>query len=332
MRYLFIITLLSIFIWGCSPKLYVFNEELYNKLKSLPNDSLLEITAFDSSKQVMHPDILYFDKKFYLSFTPYPFYNDSLENPCLFSSSNGLSFKPVNLKSNPLIKTPANYKKNRIHNDDPDISYNSKTNSIDLIYLLTMEPDSQNLQIIHTGDSNNLYPKTLIKYDLNKSEAFLLSPALCEYKKKQYLYYVNRKKNNKNSIEYLVSKKNCNFNKEKLLYPSINIPEDLSPWHIDIIKTRDKYIMLPNAYVGSIPVWGDTTVNKYRLYTAHSKDLKNWSELKELINCDELPDKQCFYVYRSSGIIEKDIFALWYSYVTKYHEWKIGFKKLSFTE
>ena len=140
LRYFLILqTGMMFFLSGCS--VYKGSNTLYLDalMKALPNDTILKIKTYDGSGMVVHPDILYAEDnlkkgEFYLSLTPYPRFNDSLENPCIYKSIDGINFNESYSGLNPLVPTPKNYKKNLNHNDDPDIFYDSRKKLYRIIY------------------------------------------------------------------------------------------------------------------------------------------------------------------------------------------------------
>ena len=342
------ISAMILYCYASSLNLYCqTNTKLYNLLLKLPKDTILTFKTYDGSGQAVHPDIIYIPNtyasaalegqesgsgEFYLTLTPYPNFNDSLENPCIYESKDGLNFTEPFGTHNPIINTPLTYKKNNHHNDDPDISYSGKDNNFRILYIQTMSPDSQLVNCLESHDLMIWKKRRLIKYDFNKKEKFILSPSLTEKKNKYFLFYVNKRKDDKNTIEYLKSRNPYKWNKLKANQININLPDTVIPWHIDIVKGNNKYYMLLNAFVGAEPKWDDKIVDKYVLYLAESNDLKEWHSLKKIMDCCEISDMDCRYVYRSTGIVEKDMLVVWYSYTNWKPQWKIGIKKIKLSD
>lgn len=323
------------------------SSDLYNLLLKLPKDTIITLKTYDGSGQTVHPDIIYIPQanqftasegqgigggKFYLSLTPYPNFNDSLENPCIYESMDGLNFTEPKGTQNPIVNTPFPYRKNNHHNDDPDISYSEKNKSFRIFYIQTMSPDSQLLNSLESIDLLSWKKRRLIKYNFKKNEKFILSPSLTEKKNKYFLFYVNKRKDNKNTVEYLESKSPYKWNKRRAKQIKIHLPDTVTPWHIDIVRNNNKYYMLLNAFVGDEPKWGDQVVDKYVLYLAESNDLKEWHSLKKIMDCCEIPDIDCRYVYRSTGLVENDLLVVWYSYTNWKPQWRIGIKKFKLAE
>lgn len=306
---------------------------LYRKFQKLPADTILSIQTYDGSGQLMHPDILFIDDTtggiFYLIATPYPEYNDKLENPSLYKSFDGLNFFEPVTGLNPLVPVPA-----YDHNDDPDMWFDTVKNVLNIQYLETMRPDSQNLIILTGKIGDKLEKKTLIHFDLKKKKKFIVSPSMVNTGKEgNVLFYVSKdfdKKGN-NRVEFLVEKKG-RWKMKHFKVPIVATPLGFTPWHVDVVRNGDTYYMLLNGFWGKEPVWGEKDINKYTLLLATTNDIKKWNVSPlNVVDCLTFPDKECQYIYRSTALISGNIMAIWYSYVTMENVWKIGLKKVVLT-
>ncbi len=313
MRYSILIIISIITLISCKSK---EQKQLENFISKLPNDQILNIKTFDGNNQVVHPDVLFKDNKLIMAITPYPFYNDSLENPCLYKSINGIEFEDYLYKINPLVKTPI-----IDHNCDPDIILD-KDGNIQLYYLETLRPYS-NRVVLLSQNKNKFKRKVVMNFNFVKNERFIVSPAIAKYHntKEYFMYFVNFN-DKKNQVEYTISNHHDLFNKKKILKNNIKFPNNFNPWHLDIIISNNKYYLLTNGY------YGKESDHNYVLFLAESSDLKHWQNNKEILSQKNIPDKELKYVYRSSGLISGNTLALWYSYVNKYDIWKLALKKL----
>jgi hypothetical protein len=304
---------------------------LYKLLQHLPNDTVLHFKTYDGSGQLIHPDILTLNDSgkisFFLTGTPYPDYHDSVENPCIYKSFDGLNFLEPDSGINPLVATPS-----YDHNDDPDIHYDTLTKQFIIYYLETMRPDSQNVVQL-TGSPGKIWEKkTILHSDLKSEKKFILSPSFVEINaEKNALFYVVKPADStqKYHVEYILSAKNNEFKKSKYKTLTLDIPEYFHPWHLDVQKHNGRYYMLLNGFWGNEPVWGEDNFNKYTLLLATSTDLKKWNiSPVNIVDCYGIGDDECKYVYRSTSLISGNIMVIWYSYVTKENIWKIGMKKV----
>ena len=314
---------------------------LFSLLSALPNDTVLKIKTYDGSGMVVHPDIIYNENtskkgEFILSLTPYPHFNDSLENPCIYKSTDGINFIEPFSGLNPIVPAPANYKKNRNHNDDPDIFYDSRKKIYRIIYLNTMMPDKQFIKLISSADLLHWKESEILTFDLSNKEKFIVSPSIVAKGSKLYMFYVNKKTEGKYTVEFMKSRNIKGFRKNNATDIKIDLPADITPWHLDIIRNLSydkhnsmskKYYMLLNAFAGHIPEWNDNIQNQYLLFLAESNDLLKWKVKGKLIDCTDIKDNDCRYVYRSTGLMDNNMLVVWYSYTTWKPEWKIGLKK-----
>ncbi|MBI1835818.1 MAG: hypothetical protein HYR91_00985 [Flavobacteriia bacterium] len=310
--------LIIIFAVACKNKEQI---QLENFIKQLPNDSLITINTYDGSNQVVHPDVLFRNNKLLMAITPYPFYEDSLENPCLYLSNNGLRFNEFSKNINPLVQTP------KIdHNCDPDILYDNQGN-LYLFYLETLRPFSNRIiRLKRNKGCSKFSKKIVLNYNLMKNEQIKLSPAITQNMSDQsyYLFFVNwDRKSYRNNIEMIKSNKIDVFSKKNTKNVNVKMPQNFTPWHLDVISSNDKYYLLINGFFGL------QKNDEYGLFLVESNDLKTWRNGKIIMKDADVPDEQINYIYRSTGLITNDTLALWYSYFTHSDKAKLGFKKLA---
>jgi hypothetical protein len=241
-------------------------EELNLKrvIKNIPDDTLLSIQTYENSNQPTHPDILTGENCIYMVLTPYPYYDDKVENPCLYASRDGLAFHSY--RKNPLVKKPEYG-----YNCDPDMFYDSNHN-ICIYYLQTMRPDSNNLILLKRNKTKGEFlKKEILNYQLDKGDAFIVSPSLIKKTEtdRYHLFYVN-KSEKPNTIEYLKTDSLHQWSKTDNKKISIEHPDDYNPWHIDVIKGRSKYYMLINGYYGGFHE------NDFSLILTESTNLTDW--------------------------------------------------------
>jgi hypothetical protein len=292
----------------------------------LPTDSLITIQTPDHLNEAVHPDILWLNDKFYLVVTPYPSLNDKYENPCVYTSSNGLNFTEPQPNLNPLVPTPANG-----HNDDPDLFYSKKDKLFILTFLETYYNDSAHLIFMSSPDFIHWTQKAQYNYHFLKQEPdkFMASPSLIEKNDSVFLFYMNFRKfgDKKTEIEYLKSKDPLQWKTNKSYSIDITYPHGFLPWHLDVIKseTNEYYMLCTGIYTDRID-WS-LGLTDYSLCLYKSADLNHWTFVREIIHKTEVPDPMFKYIYRSTGIIQENMLYLWYSYTTTDGKSKLGFKK-----
>ena len=312
------LSLLGIFLIFQSCSAPSPSKSLSQLIDEMPTNTIIEIDTYDSSDQVVHPDILFSNDTFYLAITPYPYYKDKLENPSIYFSKDGISF--TDYTSNPLTEAPP-----YDHNCDPDLFYDDDNKKC-IYYLETMRPDSNNIILLREDENLKFTKSRILSYKLDslQKKPLLLSPSVIKKDNSYFMYYVNYyRADNKYSIEYLSTNKIHKWKKEDSKKININLPSNYSPWHLDVItdKERKNYYMLVCGF------YGEEHENNYSIILAKSKNMKEWFVQDEVLNKDNIPDEDLKYVYRSTGIIEGNKFVIWYSYVTKDNEWKLALKK-----
>jgi hypothetical protein len=293
-----------------------------NKLKQalirLPQDTIITIHTYDGSNEVVHPDIVFDNDTFYMAITPYPKYNDKLENPSVYISTNGINFMEPAAGENPLSPTPA-----YDHNNDPDLIRTS--GEFRLIYLETMRPDSQNVVVLTGNNFRKWARKTLIHYDLKKGEPFIVSPAMLLSADSFYLFYVNIDSSLHKAfrVEYLSTSVFSHLDKSKRNRIQLPLNEGFVPWHVDALKYKGEYLLLCCCVKHGTTYIDD----QYELTLFSSNDMAHWRQ-KAVLNCNDCADKSCRYMYRSTALAYDDTLAVWYSFVDSSKSWKLGFKKI----
>ena len=294
------------------------NKSLFMELNKIATGKtrIIEIPTYDGSNQVVHPDILIKDNKFYLVITPYPYGNHNYENPSLFVSRNGIEFHPPKGVLNPIVRKPAYG-----HNDDPDILFNSKKQMFYLYYLETRRYNHQYVVLLNSIDGINWSKTNIIEYYFRKADPFIVSPAVIMRDKHYKMFYVDITKI-PHKIRYIKSSDGKKWNKNKPYGIHIDYPYFFSPWHINIFEHNGKYYMLLNGYKGIF--W-----HKQDLHLAVSDNLIDWHFIKEPI----VSSSKAFYnstrIYRSTGLIHNNHLFVWFSFRTQDKRWHLGVKKIS---
>lgn len=230
-----------------------------------------------------------------------------MENPCIYYSPNGLVFNELNKWKNPLAETP--YKD---HNSDADIHID-QNNKIKIIYLESLRPEL-NKVIELTEVDTGFVKKELIIHDLLNNDPFILSPAFVRKNEKELLYFVNM---TQKKVEYINLTQ-----KTKINEININLPNNYSPWHVDILSYNNKLYLLTNGY------YGNQQDGKYNLLISESTDGVTWNNTREILNENQVIDKELKYIYRSTFIMNEEYIVLWYSYVRKNDTWRVALKKI----
>ncbi|WP_407311358.1 hypothetical protein [Desulfosporosinus sp. SB140] len=152
----------------------VENEPFINALNHIVTPT------YDGSGQSVHPSVLDFKTeygisswggfRYWMAFTPYPFFNSALENPCILVSKDGLNWiTPPGIK-NPLSSKPSGFLKDN-YNSDPELVY---------------DPDQDTLILYWREYRGNTFEKIWAKKistDYKQSDKILCLEKAWDYKK-----------------------------------------------------------------------------------------------------------------------------------------------------
>lgn len=99
----FIATAFSVFCLfvGYATKSYI-DKDLSTRRYTNPTKNL-NIETYDGGGEALHPKCLYFRENwegfnFWMVLTPYKGMNEAIENPCIYTSDNGINFTPFFLR------------------------------------------------------------------------------------------------------------------------------------------------------------------------------------------------------------------------------------------
>ncbi|HOZ54251.1 MAG TPA: hypothetical protein PKY25_02875 [Bacilli bacterium] len=270
-------------------------------------ENWITIPSFDNLNEVVHPKVLYFEKKkngfqYWMVSTPYS--NVWNENPQITVSNDGINWiEPPKIK-NPVSNYPSK-KFNGSYHSDPFILYDS--DHFELFYRKTKsylngEYKKNGYNYIYKQESTDGVKWTQKKILLNNDS------------KEQYMSISVIKENNIYKIWYF------NYN-GKIRYIEVNdfnnLPKPVNiniesfigkPWHGEIQKFNNKYILI--------------FMIKYKLYYTESVDGINFEKAK-IINTElnELKDKK-YTIYKSSYIISNEYIKLYITYRCD-NKWKM---------
>ena len=188
----------------------------------------------------MHPDI-FLDRqagKYVLSFTPYAYSDERLENPCVVLSDDGIRFYEERAGLNPLAAAPE-----KDHNDDPDISFHGGLYS--LLYLETVRPDYQNVVVLQSRDRLEWKRSVLYREDLSDGD-IILSPAVLWEGEECRCFFVlgNYGRGHQLRSCSAGSLGELDFSGAEPVALG-GLPAGLMPWHVDVFSDGgDGYLML----------------------------------------------------------------------------------------
>lgn len=296
----------------------------------------LELTTYDGSNQVVHPDVLWDceTNQILLAITPYPDFQDFYENPSLYVSKDGMGWDGM---KNPLVHAPTGG-----FNCDPDLFYDLHRKK-KLIYVETIRNSHQTVKLIDVEGLPKLKIDTLLFNNFSESKSsreFILSPSLTTHEKKYWCYYVNLRKSAKknNQVKLGVFEHLDNFDLSSFKEINLPLPDNYSPWHLDVFHTGKRFIMLLNGfYGGKVDQDGGSVTREYSIQVLSSTNGLDWKNHGDFIGkgntqsediCKNT-DPYFHYVYRGTGFYSEklNILNIWYSYVSTDNVWKLSLQK-----
>lgn len=274
----------------------------------------IKTSTSDRFKQAVHPDMLYFNNgykgyKYFLTFTPYPFSKDMLENPHLLVSNDGISFRKILGGKNPIAPLPEDIKTGG-HLSDTDIVFNDNKFIVHYVYNKKGRNVGKILKI-ESKDAVNWSKPEKVYEPLKNTEIY--SPAFIAEGKTIKMWYMK----GENKFYYTQSvDKEKTWDKE--IKCNLNMGE-WKPWHVDVIKTERGYEGLMCAKLYSIPTRA--------LFYIHSLDGINWETSKIPIIFPSKNNWDSVEIYRATMIKENGVYRIWYSARGRFNIWHIGYTK-----
>ena len=267
------------------------------------------IKTYDGSGQSVHPDIIEYQKKIFMAFTPYPFGIDTYENPCIAMWNN----KQWTLipGANPLIKE----NDFKWHLSDPCLFVYQ--GYLVLLYRKTEKANSKNSSLFITKSSNGFkweQPYDL-KLPLGKD---YISPAII-YTQQVHLVYIDTdQERNKamilsgNSLESLDSIEEIElqgFNNEKIWHVGVSAEENWNKKH----SSNSRFDCLITTI---------TKEGEYKLYFGNLYFCQGWIlKIKSEVIPEELKKE---ILYKSSFAVVENKKYIFISWKDHRGRWKIS--------
>ncbi|HDR8110400.1 TPA: hypothetical protein QCZ04_003473 [Bacillus cereus] len=212
------------------------------KLKYTANtlEPLGLITPYGDN-QLTHPKVVYFPNgwngfKYWMAYTPLPYYEEPKENPCIAVSNDMINWTlPTGLDSG-LLDTP----QNNDYNSDTHLVYRPDLNTLEIWYRGVHEGNKT--EIIYkrtTTDGVNWTPREVMAGTNNGKILNFLSPAIIwdDTRKTYQIWVIDHY-----AVKYYETPSGKNWQYIKTL--TVYYGETTAGWHIDVEKTDLGYEML----------------------------------------------------------------------------------------
>lgn len=225
--------------------------------------NLFKVKTYDGSDQCVHPDIIFWNSKYWMVVTPYPYGMEEYENPCIYLGENLDSMEPY--FDNPLdAQGDVKYGN---HLSDPCL-YSNKNH----LYCFYRKTTKYNGVICNSiwfryCDSNMKWsePKCVIS---SHTEG-LLSPAVySDDDGSCYMLYVNRTKTGSDLIRVKLDGNMCYHS--KVTVKCNGIPQGYYVWHIGISHKDFQTDSSKYNIEGLFLLRNMKDSSKFELYYAHN--------------------------------------------------------------
>lgn len=310
----FIATAFSVFFLfvGYATKSYI-DKDLSTRRYTNPTKHL-NIETYDGGGEALHPKCLYFRENwegfnFWMVLTPYKGMNEAIENPCIYTSDNGINFTPV-LSAYPLDSITLSCKEE--YNSDPHLVFNSELNRLECWwrrvytnnYPLIEKRCSELLYRSYSNDGQTWVKKELIfEYKNQTTETRgIISPVIL-YENGIYHIWASCSEDASGTIRYIdyyQYKNNEEINKISRI-----VLEDCTPSHFDIVKKDTMYYLcVQDVGIKGFP---------YKLYISHEPEFHSFKYCGIVLMPGKSPSWDSDRLYRPSLTIINDQWNLYYS-------------------
>ena len=271
----------------------------------------LKLRNYIGNIQNVHPKVLYFENgfgghKYWMAYTPYPYSNDKHENPCVAYSNDG--FMWVNINANPL-SDPGGHG----YNSDTHLVYRSDTGVLECWYRYVGDAsDSPREETIFrrtTTDGITWTAEEQIYSNTSGNYSRILSPAIIFENNIYKIWCVQQKNNDPVTIAYYEAPATdatawVKIREINLTYTDNGIR--VYPWHMDVIKDGDTYILLVMCRNGT-----SIANNHCSLFITTSTDNTNYSTPYIVVEGSAIGWDR--YMYRSSIVKVGNVYRIYYS-------------------
>lgn len=289
----------------------------YNMFKVLANQSNYNIgfanafvpitlKSYLGNNQNVHPKVLYFESgfgghKYWMGYTPYPYSNDDVENPCVAYSDDGINF--TNINGNPLDNPGGDGYDSDIH-----LVYRNDTGTLEAWFRYvgdaSLEVREETIYRRTTTDGVTWTAKEELYSNESGVISKLLSPSI-EWDGTNYCIWVVR---DGVAIDYYTAPGANPTSWTLVRSITLTFVDDgltVKAWHMDAIKDGNQYILLIMCRNGT-----GIANNRCSLFITTSNDNINYSNPVKVVGGADSWDR---YMYRSSIVKVGDKYRIYYS-------------------
>lgn len=278
----------------------------------------LSIATYDGSNQATHPSVKYFPdglfgKQFWMACTPYPNDNDSLENPCIYCSDDGVAWAPPIGLTNPIAPKPADG-----YNSDPHLVYNSAFGILECWYRQAVGADEIIVRQTTSDGVTWSAAQTLQTIPSPNLDKALSPVVLWDVEAGKYRIWVVYNDIDTRYLKYYESTNGTTWT----FIRNIAIDDPVGyyyMWHCDILYTPE----YGYEFVGCYQVNREFDLNNY-LYYAQSTDNITYSAAVRILSNGDAGAFDDLELYRPSLMRKDGRIMLYYGAQKAPDTWHIG--------
>lgn len=270
----------------------------------------LILDTYTGTNQTVHPSVLYRDGLYVLAITPYPYGDPFYENPCVYTSKNGIDFVPANT----LLPIDVRFGGSANYLSDPAIIFFEGL--YHLYYRECAEVTGKLLTTIWKRTSKELISWSAPKKLFHGYDSFIC-PSAVESRGALTVYYV------KISGESTILCRSLETDTGFVDFQELtlcNVPEGMYVWHVDVFHQK-------GTYLGVFTLATDFDGNGGRLYLSKSIDSgASWDIITEIKFSEDMYNVLPI-IYKSAivnGAVGLDLYIsamtkkyAWHTYVVK---------------
>ena len=298
--------------------------------------TLMTVPTYDGSGQSVHPDVVAFDQpwhgaRYWMTMTPYPQSNQTLENPSILTSDDGSAVSVPDGLRNPVVRAP---RRSKDYNSDPELLYDQTNDRLVLFYRLV----ANGRNTLHVSTSQDGLTWSPARTPLWEPSHRAVSPTIApRYNAQSRMWYVNAGKAGCSAKATSVMTRRAmdptgdvvDTHWNRPILTDLKIPGYVI-WHIKArwVPEKSEYWMLLSGF----PEHGDGC-HTDDLFFSRSSDGVHWTTYSEPIIRHGDQDWTATAVYRSTFLYDAatDELRLWISARGTDGAWRVGFARARFT-
>ena len=281
-----------------------------NKQNKTPVTRITAI-AYDGFSQNTHPSVIHNDNLYILAASPFPFSDAMKENPCVYTSSNGVDF--ISCKNMPIAEPES-----ESYFSDPEIIFSE--GKYHVYYRAWFSKITTAKIYKSTSEDLEKWSTPLL---LCETQDNFLSPSVCISGMQKYIYAINISDNGEKKHSKL-----CRYTEiqnkisDKKTLKVNNVPSGKYLWHACIKNINNKNIAL-------FTISEDLNGNNSKLYYAIGNDSATEFTIKCKIDICNNEEKYFNNIYKASCVYMDDTLNIYVSAKDKRMAWHIY--KIDFT-